>query len=167
MANVSARTFLILSTTKAATILISIRGLFDNPSVADRMFNPGPSIFLVQTTTIQAQRNDISYRRASLFQDWSHKHCHFPRSRMRANRTTSISKDDPGRSGAEFISRDLDLWAYVDEVTLDFSRTGKPSDNGVIEAFNSKYRTECLSAHCFLVLADAREKMDDWRQTLQ
>jgi putative transposase len=31
--------------------------------------------------------------------------------------------------GSEFISRDLDLWAYAHGVTLDFSRPGKPTDN--------------------------------------
>jgi len=35
----------------------------------------------------------------------------------------------PGRirvdQGSEFISRDLDLWAYTHGVTLDFSRPGK------------------------------------------
>jgi transposase InsO family protein len=29
--------------------------------------------------------------------------------------------------GSEFISRDLDLWAYAKGVTLDFSRSGKPN----------------------------------------
>ena len=67
-------------------------------------------------------------------------------------------------NGSEFISRDLDLWAYANDVTLDFSRPGKPTDNGFIEAFNSKFRAECLNAHWFLSLADAREKMEDWRQ---
>jgi putative transposase len=28
--------------------------------------------------------------------------------------------------GSEFVSRDLDLWAYHNNVTLDFSRPGKP-----------------------------------------
>ena len=28
---------------------------------------------------------------------------------------------------------------------LDFSRPGKPTDNGFIEAFNSKLRAECLT----------------------
>tara|TARA_R100000750_G_scaffold50839_1_gene35813 strand:+ start:653 stop:1009 length:357 start_codon:yes stop_codon:yes gene_type:complete len=46
--------------------------------------------------------------------------------------------------GSEFISRDLDLWAYTNPVTLDFSRPGKPTDNDFIEAFNSKQRSECL-----------------------
>ena len=35
-------------------------------------------------------------------------------------------------NGSEFISRDLDLWAYANAVTLDFSRSGKPTDNGFI-----------------------------------
>tara|TARA_Y100000815_G_C13066546_1_gene396460 strand:+ start:280 stop:537 length:258 start_codon:yes stop_codon:yes gene_type:complete len=55
---------------------------------------------------------------------------------------------------------------------LDFSRPGKPTDNcaahaslrDVIEAFNGKFRQECLRAHWFLRLADAREKMEAWRR---
>jgi putative transposase len=45
--------------------------------------------------------------------------------------------------GSEFISRDLDLWAYAKGVTLDFSRPGKPTDNAFIEAFNGRLRVEC------------------------
>lgn len=67
-------------------------------------------------------------------------------------------------NGSEFISRDLDLWAYANNVTLDFSRPEKPTDNGFIEAFNSKLRAECLNAHRFMSLADAREKLEDWRR---
>ncbi|SMO90607.1 putative transposase [Paracoccus laeviglucosivorans] len=66
--------------------------------------------------------------------------------------------------GSEFISRDLDLWACANEVTLDFSRPGKPTDNGFIEAFDSKLRAECLNAHWFMDLADAREKVEAWRR---
>jgi putative transposase len=66
--------------------------------------------------------------------------------------------------GSEFISRDLDLWAYAHGVTLDFSRPGKPTDNAFIEAFNSKLRAECLNAHWFMSLADAHEKLEDWRR---
>lgn len=66
--------------------------------------------------------------------------------------------------GSEFISRDLDLWAYQRGVVLDFSRPGKPTDNAFIEAFNGKFRQECLNAHWFLSLADAAEKMEDWRR---
>lgn len=69
-------------------------------------------------------------------------------------------------NGSEFISRDLDLRAYANDVTLDFSRPGKPTDNGVFEAFNGRFRAECLNAHWFMTLADAREKLDDWRRDL-
>ena len=68
--------------------------------------------------------------------------------------------------GTEFVSRDLDLWAYAKGVTLDFSRPGKPTDNAFIEAFNGRFRAECLNQHWFLTLADAREKMEDWRRDL-
>jgi putative transposase len=67
-------------------------------------------------------------------------------------------------NGSEFISRDLDLWSYANAVTLDFSRPRKPTDNGFIEAFNSKLRSECLNAHWFMSLADAREKLEAWRR---
>jgi putative transposase len=69
--------------------------------------------------------------------------------------------------GSEFVSRDLDLWAYTRGVTLDFSRPGKPTDNAFIEAFNGRLRAECLNADWFLTLADARKKLEDWRKDLQ
>ena len=66
--------------------------------------------------------------------------------------------------GSEFVSRDLDLWAYTNGVTLDFSRPGKPTDNAYIEAFNGRLRAECLNAHWFLSLDPARSKLEDWRR---
>jgi putative transposase len=66
--------------------------------------------------------------------------------------------------GTEFVSRDLDLWAYQRGVTLDFSRPGKPTDNAFIESFNGKFRAECLNAHWFMSLDDARRKCEDWRR---
>ncbi|MGI9415077.1 MAG: IS3 family transposase, partial [Hyphomicrobiales bacterium] len=66
--------------------------------------------------------------------------------------------------GSEFVSRDLDLWAYQKGVILDFSRPGKPTDNTFIESFNGKFRAECLNVHWFMTLADARSKMEDWRR---
>ena len=67
-------------------------------------------------------------------------------------------------NGSEFVSRDMDLWAYQRGVTLDFSRPGKPTDNAFIEAFNSKLRSECANTHWFLSLEDACEKLDRWRR---
>lgn len=67
-------------------------------------------------------------------------------------------------NGSEFISRDLDLWAYQKDVVLDFSRPGKPTDNSYIESFNGKFRAECLNTHWFRTLDDARQKMEHGRR---
>lgn len=62
-------------------------------------------------------------------------------------------------NGSEFISKVLDQWAYENEVTLDFSRPGKPTDNAFIESFNGSFRDECLNVNWFLLLEDAQEKI--------
>lgn len=67
-------------------------------------------------------------------------------------------------NGPEFISKDVDLWAYWNHVTLDFSRPGKPTDNAYIESFNGRFRQECLNEHWFLSLDDARDKVEAWRR---
>jgi len=54
------------------------------------------------------------------------------------------AKTSPGRQRSEFISKVLDKWAYDNQVTLDFSRPGKPMDNRFIESFNGGFRDECL-----------------------
>ncbi len=41
-------------------------------------------------------------------------------------------------NGPEFTSKRLDQWAYLNEVQLDFSRPGKPTDNAFIESFTLK-----------------------------
>ena len=61
------------------------------------------------------------------------------------------------------ISKELDLWAFVHDVTLDFSRPGKPTDNAFIESLNGKFRAECLNENWFLSLEDAEEKIEAWR----
>jgi putative transposase len=66
-------------------------------------------------------------------------------------------------NGPEFISKDLDRWAYWNHVELDFSRPGKPSDNALVEAFNSRFRQECLNQHWFMSLEDAKAKIEAWR----
>jgi putative transposase len=67
-------------------------------------------------------------------------------------------------NGPEFISKELDLWAFVRSVTLDFSRPGKPTDNAFIESLNGKFRAECLNANRFLSLDEARRKCEAWRR---
>ena len=65
--------------------------------------------------------------------------------------------------GPDFISKALDRWAYENGVTLDFGRPGKPTDNAFVESFNGRLRDECLNAHWFLSLTDARTKIEAWR----
>jgi hypothetical protein len=67
-------------------------------------------------------------------------------------------------NGPEFISKDLDRWAYWNKVELDFSRLGKPSDHALVEAFNSRFRQECLNQHWFMSLEDARAKLVAWQE---
>ncbi len=79
-------------------------------------------------------------------------------------------------NGAEFVSWDLDLRAYGEDVLLDVSRPGTPTFNGYIEAFNSKLRSEYLNARrhrrsdqwrsddVVMDPADARERLDAWRR---
>jgi putative transposase len=66
-------------------------------------------------------------------------------------------------NGSEFASRLLDHWAYLNGVEIDFSRPGKSTDNAFIEAFTARLRAECLNASWFLSLADARQRIEEWR----
>ena len=47
-------------------------------------------------------------------------------------------------------------------VILDFSPTGKLTDNAFIESFNGKFLNECVNAHWFMSIDDARRKIEDW-----
>lgn len=67
-------------------------------------------------------------------------------------------------NGSEFISKAMDKWAYEHGVELDFSRPGKPTDNAQVESFNGRFREECLNAHWFLSLNDAKRKIEAWRR---
>jgi len=66
-------------------------------------------------------------------------------------------------NGSEFTSQLTDLWAYHHKVEIAFSRPGKPTDNAFVESFNGTLRDECLNAHWFMSLADAREQIERWR----
>jgi putative transposase len=52
-------------------------------------------------------------------------------------------------NGTEFTSKALDEWAYKRGVKLDYTRPGKPTDNGLIESFNGRLRDEFLNANEF------------------
>lgn len=67
-------------------------------------------------------------------------------------------------NGPEFISQNLDIWAYQNKVELKFIQPGKPTQNAYIESFNGKFRNECLNQHWFLNLAHARQEIEAWRK---
>jgi putative transposase len=71
----------------------------------------------------------------------------------------SITSDN----SAEFTGRAMDSWAHQVGVKLNFIHPGKPVENGYIESFNGRLRDECLNVEVFLDLADARWKLDKWR----
>ena len=45
-----------------------------------------------------------------------------------------------------------------------FIDPGKPMQNGCIENFNGKLRSECLDQHWFRNLSEAKEIIEDWHQ---
>jgi transposase InsO family protein len=63
-------------------------------------------------------------------------------------------------NGSEFTSQAMDLWAYHASVQIDFWRPGKPTDNAYVESFNGTLRSECLDAHWFATLAEARQEIE-------
>jgi transposase InsO family protein len=44
------------------------------------------------------------------------------------------------------------------------SLRGQTTDDAFIESFNGKFRAECLNAHWFMSLDDARRKCEAWRK---
>lgn len=66
-------------------------------------------------------------------------------------------------NGAEFTSQLLDLWAYGHGVRIEFSRPGKPTDNAYVESFNGTLRDECLNAHWYQTIDEARTQIAEWR----
>ena len=48
-------------------------------------------------------------------------------------------------NGPEFSGNTLDTWAFEHGVQIEFTRPGKPTDNGHIESFNGKFRDEFLT----------------------
>jgi putative transposase len=67
-------------------------------------------------------------------------------------------------NGSEFSSQAMDMWAYQHGVRIDFSRPGKPTDNAHVESFNGTFRQECLNAHWFMTLSEAKEIIEAWRR---
>jgi putative transposase len=67
-------------------------------------------------------------------------------------------------NGTELTSMAILKWSQTTNVAWHYIAPGKPTDNAFIEAFNGRFRAECLNTHWFLSLADAQKKLEDWRK---
>jgi RNA polymerase sigma factor (sigma-70 family) len=54
-------------------------------------------------------------------------------------------------------------WSYEKGINHLFIEPGKPVQNAYIESFNGKFREECLNAHWFKNLYEAKELIESWR----
>jgi putative transposase len=59
--------------------------------------------------------------------------------------------------------RALEDWAHRRGVKLDFTRPGKPTDNGHMDSLNGRSCDECLNLIQFLSIDHARAKVEAWR----
>ena len=66
-------------------------------------------------------------------------------------------------NGTEMTSKAMFFWSRERRVRLAFIQPGKPTQNAFVESFNGKFRDNCLNQHWFISLADARQKIDEWR----
>jgi putative transposase len=68
-------------------------------------------------------------------------------------------------NGPEFTSRHFIGWCEEKKIQCVYIQPGKPMQNGYVESFNGRLRDECLNTSWFVNLADARQKIEDWRQS--
>ncbi|AMW05818.1 hypothetical protein GEMMAAP_15480 [Gemmatimonas phototrophica] len=66
-------------------------------------------------------------------------------------------------NGAEFTSVALDHWCCWNQVRVDFSRPGKPTDNAAFESFHNSFRRECLTQHYLIDIIDAQQQIEQYR----
>ena len=64
----------------------------------------------------------------------------------------------------EFVAHSVRRWLSQAVVNTRFIAKSSPWENGYFESFNGRVGAECLSEPWFLSLADARTKIEAWRQ---
>ena len=67
-------------------------------------------------------------------------------------------------NGPEFTSRHFLAWCEDRRIALVHIQPGRPMQNGWVESFNGRFRDECLNANWFTTMADARQKIETWRE---
>jgi len=67
-------------------------------------------------------------------------------------------------NGPEYTSKDFELWAKDQQISILYIQPGRPMQNGYIERFNGSYRREVLDAYVFFELYEVRQLTHDWIQ---
>jgi putative transposase len=78
----------------------------------------------------------------------------------RRGRPLMIVRDN----GTELTSRAVLDWTNRSGVEWHYIAPGKPQQNAFIEAFNARFRDECLNEEVFGSLAEARVVIERWRR---
>src|SRR5690242_17332936 len=76
---------------------------------------------------------------------------------------SGLGPDEPRRL-RQLEEENARLKQIVADLTLDFSRPGKPTDNPFIESFKGGFRDQCLNVNWFLSLEDAKEKIQLFKE---
>jgi putative transposase len=66
-------------------------------------------------------------------------------------------------NGTEFTSVALDHWCYWNQMRVDFSRPGKPTDYPAIESFHNSFRRERLTQHYYFDITEAQQHIEQYR----
>jgi putative transposase len=67
-------------------------------------------------------------------------------------------------NGSEFVAAACEAWLKRNSVEHVRSRPGKPTDNPMVESFNSRLRDECLDRQLFATLKDASTATEAYRR---
>ena len=67
----------------------------------------------------------------------------------------------------EFTSATFVAWCSARGIVIEYTQSGKPTQNAFVERFNGIYRDGVLDAWCFLTLTQVREETERWLNELQ
>src|SRR5690606_22853799 len=67
-------------------------------------------------------------------------------------------------NGTELTSMAILRWSQDRQIDWHYIAPGKPMQNGFIESFNGSFRDECLNETLFSSLAEARDRINDWKE---
>jgi len=64
-------------------------------------------------------------------------------------------------NGPEFTSKDFELWAKEQQISIQYIQPGKPMQNGYVERFNRLYREAVLDAYLFFDLYQVKQLTEE------